>query len=321
VLIVSLARPEILDERPGWAGNKLNAASVLLDPLSAEESSELIRGVTTTVELAPQTLDRITAAAQGNPLFLEQILAMLDQGENGAGEICVPPAIQALLSARLERLEPDQRRVLEHASTRSELHERHAYWLEQTLGDHDGEADELLGYHLEQAAAYRRELGDSAGAEGLAAAASAHLGAGGRRPLASGDLPAAANLLGRAADIIPADQPQRLAVRLECIPVRAMGRHPRRRHGRRRPERPPRPPCHPRHAQRQELPPANTHRPHRQPRRGLIAAPSPTAPPPRPGPTPWCTFQLPIPAHFPITLTCLRREVCRPARVPQPGSS
>ncbi len=243
VLIVSLAHPEMLDGPPAWAGGKLNAASLLLDPLSTDESSELIRGLATTVELAPKTLARMTAAAQGNPLFLEQMLAMLRQEKNGDGEISVPPAIQALLSARLEWLQSDERRVLEYGSiearsftsaavvalsrpesraaveshlmslvrkeliraesaslpgdaafrfrhalikdaaymglakqARSELHERHASWLEQTLGDHDGEADELLGYHLEQAVGYRRELGDSAGAEGLAAESSAPSG-------------------------------------------------------------------------------------------------------------------------------------------------
>ena len=103
--------------------------------------------------------------------------------------------------------------------TRAELHERFASWLEATRGGRAAEYEEILGYHLEQAAVYRRELGDTADAERLAAQASTRLAGGGRRALASGDLPAAANLLGRAADILPAQDPQRLAIRLEAIPA------------------------------------------------------------------------------------------------------
>ena len=62
----------------------------------------------------------MTAAAQGNPLFLEQMLAMLRPEKNGDGDLIVPPAIQALLSARLERLAADERRLLECASIEGE---------------------------------------------------------------------------------------------------------------------------------------------------------------------------------------------------------
>ena len=103
--------------------------------------------------------------------------------------------------------------------TRAELHERFASWLEAARGGRVTEQEEILGYHLEQAAAYRRELGDTAEAERIATRASARLAAAGRRALASGDLPAAANLLGRAAVSLPAETPQRLALRLESIPA------------------------------------------------------------------------------------------------------
>jgi class 3 adenylate cyclase len=103
--------------------------------------------------------------------------------------------------------------------TRAELHERYATWLEGARHDRVTEHEEILGYHLEQAASYRRDLGDAADAGRLAAEASARLVAGGRRALASGDLPAAGNLLGRAGDILPREEPQRLAIRLESIPA------------------------------------------------------------------------------------------------------
>jgi tetratricopeptide (TPR) repeat protein len=103
--------------------------------------------------------------------------------------------------------------------TRADLHERFARWLEVTRGGRSAGYEEILGYHLERAATYRRALGDTADAERVAAEASARLAAGGRRALASGDLPAAANLLARAADILPAHEPERLAIRLESIPA------------------------------------------------------------------------------------------------------
>ncbi len=73
------------------------------------------------VRLAPAARARIAAAAAGNPLFLEQMLAMLAEGNDEVSEIAVPPAIQALLAARLDRLEPDERRVLACASIEGEV--------------------------------------------------------------------------------------------------------------------------------------------------------------------------------------------------------
>jgi class 3 adenylate cyclase len=119
VLLVCLARPELLDERPGWAGGKLNATSVLLEGLSPAESSQLIDALAA-AELESEARARIADAAEGNPLFVEQMLAMLAQAGNGGGEIAVPPAIQALIVARLDRLEPDERRVLGLASVEGE---------------------------------------------------------------------------------------------------------------------------------------------------------------------------------------------------------
>jgi DNA-binding SARP family transcriptional activator len=120
VLVACLARPELLDERPAWGGGKLNATSILLEPLSQETSSELIGALPAGAELRPEARSRIARAAGGNPLFLEQMLAMLAQGDDADAEIAVPPAIQALLAARLDRLEPDERLVLERAAVEGE---------------------------------------------------------------------------------------------------------------------------------------------------------------------------------------------------------
>jgi tetratricopeptide (TPR) repeat protein len=91
---------------------------------------------------------------------------------------------------------------------RAALHERFADWLERLAGDRIGEYHEILGYHLEQAYHYRAELGERD--EALARRASHHLGAAGLRANDRADIRAAANLLGRATDILPAAATERL---------------------------------------------------------------------------------------------------------------
>jgi class 3 adenylate cyclase/tetratricopeptide (TPR) repeat protein len=114
IVLLCLARPDLLDARPGWAAGKRNATTLLLEPLSPEEADELM-GMLAGTELDEAVRERISLAADGNPLFVEQILAMLS--DNGAeGDPLVPPTIQALLATRLDRLEPGERTLLECAS-------------------------------------------------------------------------------------------------------------------------------------------------------------------------------------------------------------
>ena len=115
ILLLCLGRTELLDARPRWAGGRANVSSALLQPLSTEESEQLIELLLGGRELAGELRDRIAQAAEGNPLFIEQMLAML--AENGDdGSVTIPPSIQALLAARLERLEPEERWVVQRAS-------------------------------------------------------------------------------------------------------------------------------------------------------------------------------------------------------------
>jgi len=116
ILILCLARPELLDDRPTWGGGKLNASSILLTPLSDRESTDLMHQLVGESKFDEGLRTRVAEAAEGNPLFIEQMLAMLaDEGSSG-GELSVPPTIQALLAARLDRLEPVERIVLEQAA-------------------------------------------------------------------------------------------------------------------------------------------------------------------------------------------------------------
>ncbi len=115
LLLVAVSRPDLLDARPTWAGGKLNATSILLESLSDEESERLIDVLLSRPRFTPALRRRVVEAAEGNPLFVEQMLAMAD--EDGAnGDLAVPPTIQALLAARLERLPPPERATVERAA-------------------------------------------------------------------------------------------------------------------------------------------------------------------------------------------------------------
>jgi class 3 adenylate cyclase/tetratricopeptide (TPR) repeat protein len=116
ILLLCIARPELLDDRPGWSGGKLNATSILLEPLSHDAAEALIENLLAGSQIEPALRARVSAAAEGNPLFVEQMLAMLNEEGSGAAEVSVPPTIQALLAARLDRLGNDERAVIERAS-------------------------------------------------------------------------------------------------------------------------------------------------------------------------------------------------------------
>ena len=109
ILVLCLARPELLDERPDWLG--VRGASLMLEPLSGDESDELLDLLDVPLEAAARA--RIRDAAEGNPLFVEQMVAMLAESP---GETSMPPTISALLAARLDRLAPLDRSILERAS-------------------------------------------------------------------------------------------------------------------------------------------------------------------------------------------------------------
>jgi class 3 adenylate cyclase len=128
VLLVAIARPELLEQRPGWAGGKLNATTMLLEPLGEAESAELLASLAGPAALPDELSRGITRAAEGNPLFLEELLAALvEEGrlrrEDGRwvaatdlAALGIPPSIQALLTARLDRLDDADRAILERAS-------------------------------------------------------------------------------------------------------------------------------------------------------------------------------------------------------------
>jgi class 3 adenylate cyclase/tetratricopeptide (TPR) repeat protein len=291
ILLLCMARPDLLDVRSGWGGGKLNTPTVSLEPLSEEQSERLIENLLGSAELPTEVAERIVETAQGNPLFVEQMLAtMIDDGlliredeqwvvAGDLSDVTVPASIRALLASRLDRLTPEERSVLDAASVigqefvagavrdlvgegtgprvlgdlmalvrkelirpdpsalpgdvafrfrhllirdaaydtipktqRADLHERFADWLEREAGDAVSEQEEIVGYHLERAFAYRRELGPAdARSEAIGRRAATRLLTAGRRASGRGDNSAAANLLQRALSVGPSAGPERAA--------------------------------------------------------------------------------------------------------------
>ncbi len=112
VLLVCLARPELGETRPRWAADIPSAATVRVGPLGTAASRRLVFARLAGRLLPPEAVGRILAMGQGNPLFLEQLLATVRDGQ----ELVVPPTVQALLAARLDRLGPAERDLLRCAS-------------------------------------------------------------------------------------------------------------------------------------------------------------------------------------------------------------
>jgi len=109
VLVLCLARPDLLDVRPHWGGGRLSASSVLLDALDETESDALLDLLAPGGDVERK---RILAVAEGNPLFIEQLLAAAHDGDTDA----IPDSIQTLIAARLDRLDDRDRTVAQAAS-------------------------------------------------------------------------------------------------------------------------------------------------------------------------------------------------------------
>ncbi len=106
LVLLCIARPDLIDTRPSLAADRLE-----LEQLSDTEIAELVE--TLGVE-EPGLRRRITSTSEGNPLFAEQLAAMVaDSGHTGSIEL--PASIHALLAARIDGLEPAERRTLERA--------------------------------------------------------------------------------------------------------------------------------------------------------------------------------------------------------------
>ena len=116
LLIVCLARADLLDTRPAWGGGRLRATAIELEPLPREDSGRLVDALADS-ELAALSVaqrDAILGTTEGNPLFIEETVRMvLESGGEPAG---IPHTVQAMISARIDRLPMAEKAVLGRAS-------------------------------------------------------------------------------------------------------------------------------------------------------------------------------------------------------------
>src|SRR5439155_17652815 len=140
LLIVCLARPELLDVRPTWGGGRVRATTLELEPLQAEESALLVAALTSELEL-PVDAETVLAKTEGNPLFMEETVRMLAERRPGGGTERIPDTLQALIGARIDRLPAAPRVVLQRASVMGRIFMRGA--LSKLTPELDDVADAL----------------------------------------------------------------------------------------------------------------------------------------------------------------------------------
>jgi predicted ATPase len=111
VLLLTLARPELLDLRPAWGGGLLAFQALPLEPLGTADAAQLALHLLG----AESKAARVAEAAEGNPLFIEQLAAVLS--ELGPGEAdTLPTTVRGLVAARLDALPFEERDVILDAS-------------------------------------------------------------------------------------------------------------------------------------------------------------------------------------------------------------
>ena len=138
ILVVGIARPELLDDRPDWGVGGREVAAMMLEPLGEDECGRLIRNLLGGAGVSTETAGGIAKAAGGNPLFIEELIAELidrrllvrsdDRWEATAdlAHVPIPAGVSALLAARLDRLDAEERAVLERASVVGQVFDRQA---------------------------------------------------------------------------------------------------------------------------------------------------------------------------------------------------
>ena len=115
LLLLCLARDELLEHRPAWGGGRRGATSVFLDPLTPDETRALVAALLPEGAEAERAAELVATRAGGNPFFAEEMARMLaEEGSVEAAEL--PGTVQALLAARLDSLEPHERQLLQQAA-------------------------------------------------------------------------------------------------------------------------------------------------------------------------------------------------------------
>jgi DNA-binding SARP family transcriptional activator/class 3 adenylate cyclase/tetratricopeptide (TPR) repeat protein len=113
LLIVTEARPELLERRPTWGGGLRAFMSLQLEPLEHGAGLALAGALCHERGLPEAMIERVARGAGGNPLFVEELTAAIAERPDAIG---IPSAIKALIAARLDRLSPEERQIIARAS-------------------------------------------------------------------------------------------------------------------------------------------------------------------------------------------------------------
>jgi hypothetical protein len=115
LLILCLARPELLDVRPGWGGGRVRSTAIELEPLARDESEQLADALLAEHNVSEKVQARLLDKTEGNPLFVEETVRMLlEEGSDHPDRI--PDSLQALIGARIDRLPAGQKILLQRGS-------------------------------------------------------------------------------------------------------------------------------------------------------------------------------------------------------------
>jgi class 3 adenylate cyclase/2-hydroxychromene-2-carboxylate isomerase len=128
LLILCLARPDLREARPNWGGGATNATAIALSPLTGDQTRTLIAELLATDDLSEQLQSEVVTRAEGNPLYVEEFLrTLMETGQiaqhagrwlavGGVEALEVPPTLQGLITARLDRVSPEVKALLQRAS-------------------------------------------------------------------------------------------------------------------------------------------------------------------------------------------------------------
>jgi class 3 adenylate cyclase/predicted ATPase len=113
LLVLGTARPELLSRRPGWGGGKVNSATLMLSPLTSDETALLLHGLLGQSAIDADLQARLLDHAGGNPLYAEEFTRMLS---SRSGDVALPESVQGIIAARLDTLPVEEKELLQDAA-------------------------------------------------------------------------------------------------------------------------------------------------------------------------------------------------------------
>jgi class 3 adenylate cyclase len=116
LMMLCLARDELLERRSSWGAGRRNATQLFLEPLSPRETRELVQALLPDDTSAAEAAQLVAERSGGNPLFAEEMARRLAEEDGGVEATQLPDSVQGVLAARLDALEPFERRLVQQAA-------------------------------------------------------------------------------------------------------------------------------------------------------------------------------------------------------------